>query len=70
MTPTDTLVAKRAIISPLMARKPARGLSESRRPAISVAAPLVRRAMAREPTMVSQGPAMSSPAMIKKQPVK
>src|SRR6478736_3829937 len=37
ITPTDTLVAKRAMISPLMARKEARGLSARRRPASSTA---------------------------------
>ena len=70
MTPTDTLVANRAMISPLMARNAARGLSESRRPARRAAGRWARRAMSREPTMVSHGPAMTRPAMIRKQPEK
>ena len=42
MIPTETLVANRAMISPLMARNAARGLSESRRPARRAAGRLVR----------------------------
>ena len=70
MIPTDTLVANRAMMSPLMARKAARGLSESRRPARSTDGRPARRAMTREPTMVSHGPAMTSPAMISRHPEK
>ena len=68
ITPTATVVTNRARTSPLMARNPARGLSASRRAAMSVAGRWARRAMTREPTMVSQGPAMTSPTMISRKP--
>ena len=61
MIPTETLATNRARMSPLIARKAARGLSDSRRPAMSTDGRLVRRAMTREPTMVSHGPAIDQP---------
>ena len=46
-----------------MARNPACGLSASRRAAMSEAGLVARRAMARAPAIVSQGPATTSPAI-------
>ena len=64
MTPTATLVTNSARTRPLIARKPACGLSASRRPAMSTAGRFVRRYISREPIMVNHGPAMTSPATI------
>ena len=69
MTPKAELATKRATMSPLTARKAARGLSARRRPAISVAGRAARRARTRDPTMVSQGPATMSPARVRTNPV-
>jgi len=68
ITPADALEMKSATMSPLTARNAARGLSERRRPAMSRAGRLVRRAMIREMSMVSHGPAMTSPAMASTKP--
>jgi hypothetical protein len=69
ITPVATLVTKSATVRPLTARKPACGLSASRRPAISAAAWRARPASNREPTSVSHGPATTSPTMIITNPV-
>ena len=55
ITPTATLVTKSASMRPLIARKPAFGLSARRRAAMSAAGRLARRAITRAPTMVSHG---------------
>ena len=68
ITPTATLVTKSASMMPLIARKPAFGLSASRRAAMSVAGRLARRAMTRAPTIVSHGPARTRPAMMSRSP--
>jgi hypothetical protein len=70
ITPTATVVTKSARTTPLTARKPALGSSASRRAAISVATRLVRLAMSRDPTMVSQGPATTSPTMVTRMPLR
>lgn len=57
-----------ASTSPLTARKPAFGSSASRRPAISTVGRPVRRAISRAPTMVSHGPASTSPPRISTMP--
>jgi hypothetical protein len=68
--PIAALVMNRARISPLTDRNAARGLSPSRRPAMSAAGLLVRRARTRDPTMVSHGPAMTTPAIVSRNPRK
>src|SRR5205814_7906125 len=68
ITPAATVVTNRARISPLTDRKPAFGLSARRRAAMSVAGRRVRLARIRAPVMVSQGPAMTSPAMTTRKP--
>ena len=55
---------------PLIARKAARGLSESRRPAMSMAGLLARLAMTRAPAIISHGPAIISPVMSRRNPRK
>ncbi len=68
ITPTATLVTKSASMMPLIARKPAFGLSARRRAAMSVAGRLAYRAMTRAPTIVNHGPAKTRPAMMSSRP--
>ena len=68
ITPTATLVTKSASMMPLIARKPAFGLSARRRAAMSVAGRLAYRAITRAPTIVSHGPAKTRPAMMSSRP--
>ena len=69
MIPTVAVAMKSATMSPLTARNAARGLSESRRPAMRTAGRPVLRASMREISMVIQGPAMTSPTMTSRKPV-
>ena len=68
--PTATLVMNKATMSPLIERNAARGLSPSRRPAMSAAGLLVCRARTCDPTMVSHGPAMTTPTIVSRNPRK
>src|SRR6266404_8325801 len=65
MATTATVVMNRASTRPLTARKAALGSSARRRAAISVPGRLVHRAMALAAAMVSHGPAMNRPAMMR-----
>ena len=68
MIPTATLVTNRARTSPLIARNPALRVVGQPPRGDQRGRPLARRAISRAPTMVSHGPATTSPAIRKQDP--